>query len=66
MAKQKLSKDELIAKRMRAERFKTDVALFGADLQENKVALDAAMQFIAALQEIVDWCNMKLGEQIRD
>lgn len=66
MAKQQLSKDELLEKRMRAARFRDDVALFSTDLQDNKEALNAAAQFIAALQDLINWYNQKLGEQVRD
>lgn len=66
MAKQSYSKDELIEKRMRARRFQDDVRLYSADLQDNKQALEAAMGFVAALQSLIDWCNQKLGEQVKD
>lgn len=65
MAKQQLTRDELINKRMRAARFQDDIRLYSVDLQENKEALDAAMGFIAALQDLINWCNMKIGEQIK-
>ena len=66
MAKRTFSKDELINLRTRTERFKSDVGLYSVDLQENKEALNAAMMFVAALQDVINWCNMKLGEQVTD
>lgn len=66
MAKQSYTKDQLLEKRMRARRFQDDVRLYSADLSEDKQALEAAMQFVAALQALIDWCNMKLGELVRE
>ena len=64
MAKRQYSKEDLINLRSRAARFKEDVGLFAVELQDNKEGLDAAMHFIAALQDVINWANMKLGEQV--
>jgi len=66
MAKRVYTKEQLINLRTRTARFKQDVGLYSVELQENKEAMQAAMQFVAALQDVINWCNMKLGEKVTE